>query len=152
MNKQTKIALIGLVILILFFAGTVGLGFREGNDDKGSINSEPPKWTKSLGGILPSPSIPSVTLNEMGLEGKGNELTINKRANITFLESEEEYRKIDVKWLSGYPVKLTFDGNSTTIGPKEKEEQIIVSNENEGGSLRLTSGQSSASVEFVGSK
>jgi hypothetical protein len=60
MNKQTKIALIGLVILVLFFAGTVGLGFRAGNDNKGSINKEPSGWTKLLGKVLPSP-IPSVT-------------------------------------------------------------------------------------------
>lgn len=151
MNKQTKIALISLVILVLFFAGTVGLGFREGNNDKDDPDKKPPDWTLSLGDILPSPTIPSVTLKEMGLnEEKGNRLTINKMANITFLKSEEEYRKVDVKWISGARVTLTFNDKSTTIGPKEMEKQIIVYNK--GGSLRLTTGQSSARVEFVGSE
>lgn len=164
MNKQTKIALIGLVILVLFFAGTVGLGFRAGNDNEGSINNEPSGWTKLLGKVLPSP-IPSVTLKEMGLNGKGNRLTIKKRATIIFLPSsnkKENHRKIDVKWISGPPVTLKFKDNlptdidekpkNPTIGTKKKKEnRIVVSRA--GGSLTLTtSGQSSARVEFVGSK
>ncbi len=156
MNKQTKIALIGLVILVLFFAGTVGLGFRAGNDKKGSTKDEPPIWTKWLGKVLPSP-IPSVTLKEMGLNGKGNRLTITERATITFLPSKEKHRKVDVKWISDAPVTLKFKDNlppdidekpeNPTIGTKEKENRIVVSRA--GGSLTLTTlEQSSAKVEF----
>ena len=165
MDKQTKIVLILLVIIVLLFAGTVGLGFRKGNNNKGSTKSKTPVWAKWLG-FLPSP-IPSVALKEMSLDNntlKKNGLTINKMVVVTFLASnnkKKEHRKVDVKWISGSPVTLSFEDNSPPgtdekpknpiIGPNEMENRIIVSRA--GGSLTLTQlGQSVSSVEFVGSE
>lgn len=165
MNKRTKIALIGLTVLVLLFAGTVGLGFRKGNDKNGDPDETPPKWTEWLGKVLPSP-IPRVALAKMQLNRKplkNNRLTLSQTVTITFSESDEKYRKVDVKWISGAPIKLTYKDESPpetngktpkdpTIGPADDmENRIIVSHE--GGSLTLTPlGRSITVIEFTETK
>ena len=172
MNRQTKIILIGLAVLGLLYSGTVGLGFRSGNDETPEDNSEtsmkkymednpPPAWTNIMDKILPEGK-PYIALKDISVEGRqliNGKATINSNsASVTFKGTSGNYmRKVKIKIQSDSAIMLTYKDKapSTTVesvSSKSKWKKDISSN---GGKLTLNIDDASTNpytIEFSGSK
>lgn len=158
MNRQMKLVLIGLVVLGLLFAGSVGLGFRSGNDKERSENDDPPGWTKFMGKILPEGK-PYVALKN--IKGAGsfseNQATINSKATITINPIGADYlRKVKVKRKAGGSVEITYlDNLPNTVKQTSGKNKLKTNVSKNGGTLTITplEGESGPyTIEFVGSE
>ena len=161
MNRQTKIALIGLAVLGLLYSGTVGLGFRSGNDEKRTENDSPPSWTEFMGKVLPEGK-PYVSLKEISvsegqlINGKAN--ISSNSASVTFKNTSGDYmRKVKIKIQSDSTIMLTYKDNASptnveSVSSKSKWKKDI---SNSGGILTLKTDNASTNpytIEFSGSK
>ena len=161
MNRQTKIILIGLAVLGLLYIGTVGVGFRSGNDKDRKEDEPAPDWAKSMGGVLPDGK-PYVALDGITIAGgltKGKATINNQEATVTFraISPPANYvRKVKIKLRSDSPVTLTYldktpFSKEETASSKSKWKKNISKS---GGTLTLSSKKAATpyTIEFLGSK